>query len=43
MIVGSLEDAEDLMGDISIEDITKKIYRMLHEKLNLNQLEEETG
>ena len=25
MIVGSLEDAEDMMGDISIEDITKKL------------------
>ena len=25
MIVGSLEDAEDPMGDISIEDITKNL------------------
>ena len=27
MIVGSLEDAEDLMGSISIEDITKNLPR----------------
>ena len=25
MIAGSLEDAEDLMGDINIEDITKNL------------------
>ena len=34
LIVESLEDAQDLLGEVSIEDITKK--------LTLNQQEEET-
>ena len=42
MIVGSLEDCEDLMGDISIEDITETLPR-LPERLNLNQQEEDTN
>ena len=42
-IVGSLENVEDLMGDVSIEDIVRRICRVLPERLNFRISLEEEG
>ena len=41
MIVESFEDASDLMGDVSIEDITEELFKAVRVNMNHQQKEAE--